>query len=266
MRTALTAENPYRYDRYGYLWEALKRHGGSLRHLDYGTFNGAVPATLCRTGLVEQAVGVDLNAEALAQAPDQPGLTVTALKRGEPLPFADGEFTSASLLDVIEHVADQDGLLGELARVLVPGGLLVVTAPRQHILSFLDTGNLKFRFPRAHRAYYARAHGQAAYQERYVVCANGLIGDIEVEKSWHEHFTEGRLASLLSTAGFEVVDTDGAGLLHRLLLPLKFVVPAAGKPALRTVMSWDERAFASTHLFCTAVKIGPGSPAGRDRP
>jgi SAM-dependent methyltransferase len=45
------------------------------------------------------------------------------------LPFAAGSFDAALCTEVLEHVPDDRALLAELARVLKPGGVLVVTVP-----------------------------------------------------------------------------------------------------------------------------------------
>jgi ubiquinone/menaquinone biosynthesis C-methylase UbiE len=63
------------------------------------------------------------------------------------LPFPSGFFTSASALDVLEHVPDENDLLAEIRRVLAPGGALIVTAPRRHIFSFLDPGQREVPVP-----------------------------------------------------------------------------------------------------------------------
>ncbi len=44
-------------------------------------------------------------------------------------PFADGQFDCVVSIDVLEHLANDQGFLGELRRVLQPGGMAVVTVP-----------------------------------------------------------------------------------------------------------------------------------------
>ena len=48
----------------------------------------------------------------------------------DPLPFDDDAFDLAVALDVLEHVADDGAALRELARVIAPGGRLLVTVPQ----------------------------------------------------------------------------------------------------------------------------------------
>jgi SAM-dependent methyltransferase len=46
-----------------------------------------------------------------------------------PLPFAAASFDAVLLADVLEHVAEPDALVGELGRVLAPGGALILSVP-----------------------------------------------------------------------------------------------------------------------------------------
>lgn len=56
----------------------------------------------------------------------QPGGICTDALR---LPFADGAFDVVAAFDVIEHFADEPGVIAELVRVLRPSGILAVSVP-----------------------------------------------------------------------------------------------------------------------------------------
>jgi SAM-dependent methyltransferase len=51
------------------------------------------------------------------------------LVRGDRLPFADASFDRVAVVDMLEHVPDEEAFARELARVTRPGGLLVVNTP-----------------------------------------------------------------------------------------------------------------------------------------
>jgi SAM-dependent methyltransferase len=72
-----------------------------------------------------QAVGVDIAPFFATEARAQVDLLLGDLRR---LPFADGAFTKAYSLDVLEHLSPDAlrGMLGEAARVIAPGGALFV--------------------------------------------------------------------------------------------------------------------------------------------
>lgn len=63
----------------------------------------------------------------------------------EPLPFADGSFAAVLCSEGIEHSCRQLDLIGEFARVLEPGGTLLITTPNilnlRARLSFLLSGH-----------------------------------------------------------------------------------------------------------------------------
>jgi SAM-dependent methyltransferase len=255
VRTRISDLNPYGYTRHGYLWETLHNHP-SQNHLDYGAHDGSVIRVLVETGCVDSATGVDVNREVVKGNASgmPPGVDLRSIVRCQPLPFPDHTFETASLLDVIEHVAEQEAVLREIHRVLRPTGRLIITVPGKHLFSFLDTGNLKFRFPRLHRRLYLQRHSLEEYERRYVNNPDGLIGDIEREKAWHQHFSHKELRLLLEDSGFHVVEKDGSGFFSRLFLPLRLISPGFLSSSWDRLLRLDARLFASTNLFCIAEK------------
>ncbi len=93
-------------------------------YLDYGCGRGNMLRRMSRRAT--RVCGVDVDPEALALIP---GAETRVIREGEPLPFADGSFDAITCLEVIEHVADERQTFRELARVLRPGGILILTTP-----------------------------------------------------------------------------------------------------------------------------------------
>lgn len=95
------------------------------RVLDAGCGTGGFLARTDRT-----ALGIDFSPIALAFA-GRRGLERLARADVTHLPFADGTFDAVVSLDVLYHraVADDAAALAECARVLVPGGIVVLNVP-----------------------------------------------------------------------------------------------------------------------------------------
>jgi SAM-dependent methyltransferase len=200
---------------------------------------------------------VDISEEAVSKAKSRfPELEIIKINKTTALPFDDTAFSSVGILDVLEHVYEQAELLAELSRVLNDQGRLIVTVPGRHLFSFLDMGNLKFRFPRLHRWYYCLRHSRVDYEQRYVSNPDGLIGDISSRKRWHEHFSRRKLAKLLEEAGFRVIVFDGTGFFSRIISNVSYFFRWCGPvyKALMALKETDAKLFESTNLFCIAEK------------
>jgi SAM-dependent methyltransferase len=113
------------------LGDALAGRGGALRLLDCGCGTGGILRHLSTRG---RAGGVDLSPEAVRLARARGA----AVARAElmALPFADATFDGVTSFDVIYHrwVADDAAAMREMARVLRPGGLLLLRAPALKML------------------------------------------------------------------------------------------------------------------------------------
>jgi len=69
--------------------------------------------------------------EAGAVAPGGPAAeAATVHGDATAMPFADGEFDRVIAAEVLEHIPADEAAIGEIARVLRPGGLAAVTVPR----------------------------------------------------------------------------------------------------------------------------------------
>jgi 2-polyprenyl-3-methyl-5-hydroxy-6-metoxy-1,4-benzoquinol methylase len=107
---------------------------------------------------VASGVGIDFKAPPLATAK----LTTITATLSDRLPFADASFDVVTLLAVLEHLAEPRRMVEEIARVLRPGGQVVLTVPshaakpvleflayRVHVVSEAEI--------RDHKRYYAAA-------------------------------------------------------------------------------------------------------------
>lgn len=85
--------------------------------LDLGA--GNQPFKVWYSGLAEKCVSVDVT--------PAPGLDV--LSMAAPLPFGSSTFDTVLCTSVLEHVPDAEAVVSEIARVLKPGGRLLITVP-----------------------------------------------------------------------------------------------------------------------------------------
>lgn len=97
-------------------------HG--LDVLDLGCAGGFMAEAVAKRGA--RVTGIDPAHEAVAAARAHAigeGLDIAYDEgSGEALPYADASFDAVVCVDVLEHVADLDAVLSEIARVLRPGG------------------------------------------------------------------------------------------------------------------------------------------------
>lgn len=102
---------------------ALRRCLGSLeglRVLDLGCGKGRFASRLADSGA--GVVGLDLSAAMLGEAEGLDRVRASARR----LPFNSGVFDAVVAVEVFEHLTAIDDVLGEVRRVLRPGGLVAV--------------------------------------------------------------------------------------------------------------------------------------------
>ena len=113
--------------------------------------------------------------------------------------------------------------------------------------------NLKLKLNRKDCLSYKVFHDQIYLVNLFVDCKNGLIGDIEVEKKWHEHFSHSSLEFLLNKSNFTVDEKDGFGFFFRIIHNLKYIMPF-GKSFFDKLIILDGKVFSKAEIFVLAHK------------
>lgn len=134
----------------------LKRYP-DCRLLDIGC---GWEARLLRTmePYIAEGLGVDSKAPKIYE----PKLKTYELRLEDRLPFEDASFDVITMLAVMEHLENDEQILVECARLLRPGGGLLVTVPSRYakpVLEFLSyrVGIVNADEVRDHKRYYNRA-------------------------------------------------------------------------------------------------------------
>lgn len=144
--------NAYTIARYGSVMRALRDSDiAEASHvLDVGCGDGALTG-LIRKKLAATVVGIDtmpLSIELARKEFSRRRMDGEfAVIDGYVYPFADAAFNAVVCSDVIEHVQEPAALLGEMWRVLAPGGVLVVTTPVRFTEHPLDPMHVCEWFP-----------------------------------------------------------------------------------------------------------------------
>jgi SAM-dependent methyltransferase len=100
------------------------------RNLDIGADNGVISYLLRRRG--GSWASADLDPRAVESIRELVGDDVYQLD-GARTPFPDAAFDQVVVVDYLEHIEDDAGFAGELARILKPGGSVIINVP--HIKS-----------------------------------------------------------------------------------------------------------------------------------
>ncbi len=100
---------------------AAEHLAGARRVLDLGCGEGQIARLACDKR-AELVVGIDGSAAQIEEAVRRAGGPLYLLGRAERLPFPASAFDAVITCLVLEHLADLDAALDEVARVLAPGG------------------------------------------------------------------------------------------------------------------------------------------------
>ncbi len=112
--------------------ELFRRYvgGPGRRVLDLGCRDGALTREYAAGN---EVVGVDADRDALAEA-EKIGIETHWADLDQPLPFGDGSFDVVVAGELLEHLRDPRTVVGEVRRVLRPGGTFVASVPNAYRL------------------------------------------------------------------------------------------------------------------------------------
>jgi SAM-dependent methyltransferase len=152
------------------------------RVLDLGCGLGVRTAAVARAGAIE-AIGIDLDPGKISTARGLSGRSGVDAEvafvagGGSALPFAADRFDVVLLLDVVEHLSDPAAVLGECARVLGPGGRVLVGFPPYrspwggHLFTHVPVPWVHLLFPDREVLEVWRERHREAVERRAVVCS-----------------------------------------------------------------------------------------------
>ncbi len=167
----------------------------------------------CGDGFFAQTVfgepleaGIDLDQKEVALAQRRQAYQKTICGSVNRMPFPSKSFKTVISNCVLEHVPDIDGALKEIARVMKPGGRLMITVPSECYNTHSFFGGI------------ARVLGMGGMEKRYIDGLNKIFKHYHVNdvKTWEIRF---RKAGLKMVESEYFVSIDAFHAYERWLIP-----------------------------------------------
>lgn len=161
------------------------------RVLDIGSGDGWWDYRIQAAGAHVTGIDIHDSRLAIARARNQTERTEYLRMNAEALEFPDASFNKAVSMCVIEHFEDEDAVLSEIARVLEPGALFVLSADSLTNPEIRDDERAVHRERYAVNTFYSieslreklDQHGFELDQARYILTSKVTVGLARV--SWH---------------------------------------------------------------------------------
>lgn len=155
--------------------------------LDLGCGDGHFAAT---TFSQKIEFGLDPWLQPLKEADDLHFYDVCLQAAGAELPFPNDHFHTVISNSVLEHIEDLEPVIGEVSRVLIPGGKFIFCVPNHRFLDSLSVSNF---LDRIHLKAFASAYRKFFNQiSRHYHCDDPSTWEkrldrfgLKIEKTWH---------------------------------------------------------------------------------
>jgi SAM-dependent methyltransferase len=192
-----------------------------MRLLDVGCGPGSITRGLAEALAPGQVVGLDLSAETLAAAREDAaarGLTNLAYQAGSvyELPFPDESFDVAYAHQVLQHLREPAQAVGEMLRVLRPGGLIAAREVDWGTMAYFPADPWIDRFVEVHLATWYRNGGEprmgrrlralfnaAAVSELRITAGDWCYATATETLDWGESYAERILTSPMGSRAVE---------------------------------------------------------------
>jgi SAM-dependent methyltransferase len=184
---------------------ALREYGGQGRILDLGCGDGATTVEISGSVGATSITGIERHDASRAAARVR-GIDAIDADLDQALPLSEGSFDVVVSNQVIEHLSDTDRFVAEIHRVLVPGGLAVVSTENMaswHNIAALVLGFAPFSANNYSNTVYPLGNPLSIHQGDVLALHDGMV---------HRRiFTTTSLRALFTGHGFDVRAVLGAG-------------------------------------------------------
>lgn len=140
-KSHFAVEAPANREKYAFYTSALRNRGirgGDMA--DIGCGRGGFVNWLAQSGWQGRCCGIDVDTRSLCDRTDLPANVAFGNGNVFALPFPDASLGLVTSLHVLEHLRDLRGALAEAARVLRPGGRLLIEVPDAERYADLPVG------------------------------------------------------------------------------------------------------------------------------
>jgi 2-polyprenyl-3-methyl-5-hydroxy-6-metoxy-1,4-benzoquinol methylase len=166
--------------------------------LDVGCGNGSL--VFKAKGKFKEVFGIDISpsrieeakSNAIKQFGSLDGMAFSSCNINEKIDLPDRMFDAATSIAVIEHVFDPYFVLGEIHRVLKPGGIFIAEVP-----------NIAYLRQRIHLLFGKLPVTSSPHNWKEIGWDGGHL----------HYFTKDKFCELLEDCGFKIVKVSGSGLL-----------------------------------------------------